>query len=164
MTLYEVLELNRTAAQHEIKNAFRRLAKQFHPDVSKEPNAHERFCAVYTAYDILCDREKRDKYDRYLGSIDERSTPFEEQGAFVQSWQAAARKDAEQYANMSYKDFVAHKFADFMGYVFASVVIGASLLMTIVGLSSFGISAIPFSLIIICPAIIIIQVMRGKMK
>ncbi len=62
---YEILNISRNASGEEIKNAFRNLARKYHPDVSKEPDAEERFKEINEAYAILSDSEKRAAYDRY---------------------------------------------------------------------------------------------------
>lgn len=62
---YEVLGVSRTASQDEIKSAFRSLARKYHPDVNKEPDAEERFKEINEAYMVLSDPEKRAIYDRY---------------------------------------------------------------------------------------------------
>jgi molecular chaperone DnaJ len=62
---YEVLGLSRNASSEEIKAAFRKLARQYHPDVSQEANAEERFKEINEAYAVLSDQEKRAAYDRF---------------------------------------------------------------------------------------------------
>lgn len=62
---YEVLGVPRNASQEEIKRAFRRLARQYHPDVSDAPDAEERFKEINEAYAVLSDPEKRAAYDRF---------------------------------------------------------------------------------------------------
>lgn len=61
---YAVLGVERTASQDDIKKAYRRLARKYHPDVSKESNAEERFKEVAEAYETLKDPEKRAAYDQ----------------------------------------------------------------------------------------------------
>ncbi len=62
---YEVLGIPKSASQDEIKNAFRTLARKYHPDVNKEPDAEEKFKEINEAYGVLSDSEKRAAYDRY---------------------------------------------------------------------------------------------------
>lgn len=62
---YEVLGLNREASKDDIKSAYRRLAKQYHPDVNKEDGAEEKFKELSEAYSVLSDDEKRATYNRY---------------------------------------------------------------------------------------------------
>jgi len=62
---YEVLGVNRNADTSEIKKAYRRLARQYHPDVSEEPGAEEKFKEVNEAYEVLSDETKRATYDRF---------------------------------------------------------------------------------------------------
>jgi len=64
---YKVLGVARTATADEIKKTYRRLARKFHPDVSKEENAEQKFKEVQEAYEVLKDPEKRAAYDQ-LGS------------------------------------------------------------------------------------------------
>ena len=61
---YKTLGLERTASADEIKKVYRRLARKYHPDVSKEPNAEEKFKEVQEAYEVLKDPEKRTAYDQ----------------------------------------------------------------------------------------------------
>ena len=63
---YKILGLAREATQDEIKRTYRRLARKYHPDVSKESDAEERFKEVSEAYEALKDPEKRAAYDRLL--------------------------------------------------------------------------------------------------
>jgi len=62
---YELLGISKGASDSEIKSAFRKLARQYHPDVNKKPDAEERFKDINEAYAVLSDQEKRDAYNRY---------------------------------------------------------------------------------------------------
>jgi len=62
---YEVLGVSRTADKAEIKTAFRKLAREYHPDVSKLPDAEAKFKEINEANDVLSDDEKRARYDRF---------------------------------------------------------------------------------------------------
>jgi molecular chaperone DnaJ len=62
---YDVLGLSRSADDREIKSAFRRLARELHPDVSAEPDAEQRFKEVVEAYEVLSKTETRRLYDQY---------------------------------------------------------------------------------------------------
>jgi len=82
---YEVLGISRTASQDEIKQAFRKLARQFHPDVNKEADAEEKFKEINEAYSVVSDPDKRARYDRYgraglgdMGGAQDYSVHFED--------------------------------------------------------------------------------------
>ena len=63
---YEVLGVNKSATEAEIKSAFRKKAKEFHPDLNKDnPNAAEKFKEAQEAYSVLSDQNKRTMYDQY---------------------------------------------------------------------------------------------------
>jgi hypothetical protein len=66
LTLYAKLGVSRQATSEEVKAAYRRLARQWHPDVCGEPDAAEQFMALKTAYNILGDPMKRARYDAGL--------------------------------------------------------------------------------------------------
>ncbi|MEB3293523.1 MAG: molecular chaperone DnaJ [Synechococcales bacterium] len=62
---YEVLGISRDADKEELKQAFRRLARKYHPDVNKEPGAEEKFKEINRAYEVLSEPEMRARYDRF---------------------------------------------------------------------------------------------------
>ena len=70
---YDILGLAKAASAAEVKSAFRKLAKKYHPDQSKEPRAKDRFAEIGAAYEILGDEKKRAAYDR--GEIDAEGKP-----------------------------------------------------------------------------------------
>ena len=62
---YEVLGVSKTATDDEIKSAFRKLAKKYHPDINKDPDAPAKFKEAQEAYAVLSDKDKRSKYDQF---------------------------------------------------------------------------------------------------
>src|ERR1700682_4852448 len=61
---YEALGVSRDASEEEIRRAYRKLARKYHPDVNKEPGAEDRFKQISEAYEVLRDEDKRTRYDR----------------------------------------------------------------------------------------------------
>lgn len=68
-SLYDTLEVSSSASDAEIKKAYRKLARQYHPDVNKDPKAEEKFKEINAAYEVLSDKEKRSKYDQFGDSM-----------------------------------------------------------------------------------------------
>ena len=100
---YDILGVGRTADEKEIRQAYRRLARQHHPDVNPgDEEAAERFKAINAAYEVLSDADKRGKYDRY-GEQWRRTEQFEQQGGpdFAQFFRGG--------------DFRSHDFGDGRG-------------------------------------------------
>src|SRR4051812_44334482 len=71
---YKTLGVDKKASQDDIKKAYRKLARQYHPDTNKDAGAEERFKEISEAYDVLGDPEKRKKYDR--GGMFAGANPF----------------------------------------------------------------------------------------
>ncbi|KAG2240526.1 hypothetical protein Bca52824_090668 [Brassica carinata] len=83
---YSVLGVSKTATKAEIKSAYRKLARSYHPDVNKDAGAEDKFKEISNAYEILSDDEKRSLYDRYgeagvkgagMGGMGDYSNPFD---------------------------------------------------------------------------------------
>lgn len=68
-SLYDTLEISSSASEAEIKKAYRKLARQYHPDVNKDPKAEEKFKEINAAYEVLSDKDKRAKYDQFGDSM-----------------------------------------------------------------------------------------------
>ncbi len=80
---YEVLGLTREASKDDIKSAYRRLAKQYHPDVNKEDGAEDKFKELSEAYSVLSDDEKRASYNRYGHAAFQGSAGMSDFGGFT---------------------------------------------------------------------------------
>ena len=62
---YKILGISKNASSDQIKKEYRKLARKYHPDVSKDPDAEKKFKEVAEAYEVLKDPEKRKAYDQY---------------------------------------------------------------------------------------------------
>ncbi len=68
-SLYDTLDVSQGASADEIKKAYRRLARKYHPDINKEPEAEEKFKEINAAYEILSDSTKKTQYDQHGDSM-----------------------------------------------------------------------------------------------
>ena len=64
-SLYETLAVSETASAEEIKKAYRKLARKYHPDINKDESAVDKFKEINAAYEVLSDKEKKQQYDQY---------------------------------------------------------------------------------------------------
>lgn len=106
---YKVMGVKKDASQEEIKRAYRKLARKYHPDVSKETDALSKFKEVGEAYEILKDAEKRQKYDQY--------------GQYWQhSGKGAGSGSQRPYSNQQQHayDLGAKEFEDFINSIFGN--------------------------------------------
>jgi curved DNA-binding protein CbpA len=124
LNYYAILKIPRNSSKEEIKKAFRALALKLHPDVNKDPSAHEDFIALNEAYLILYDDDARDKYnkeyDKYFNvsestknkkaqdvhfkvKSDAQRPSFEDET--LNDWSIKAKKQAKTYANMSFDSY-----------------------------------------------------------
>lgn len=119
---YKIMGLNQDATEKDIKLAYRRLARKYHPDISKEENAEERFKEMGEAYEVLKDPAKRAEYDQYLkyrstnsqnrsqqySSHAEHAGPYQSQGAqfnddFFESLFGHSRYQQQPMAGQDYQ-------------------------------------------------------------
>lgn len=100
---YKIMGLEKNASQEDIKRTYRKLARKYHPDVSKEPNAENKFKELGEAYEVLKDPEKRRKYDEFGQYWKE---PERAPGAQQQQYQYANQEgaaDFEEFINSIFK-------------------------------------------------------------
>lgn len=106
---YKVLGVEKTASDDDIKQAYRRLARKYHPDVSKEANAEDKFKDLQEAYEVLKDAEKRKAYDQ-LGSNWKQGQEFRP----PPDWDANSRF----YSSSDFSDSDMGGFSDFFANLF----------------------------------------------
>jgi DnaJ-class molecular chaperone len=115
---YQTLGVSRSASEKDIKSAYRKLARQFHPDVNKDPKATDRFKLINEAYEVLSDPKKRSKYEQ-LGADWER---VEREQEFAGQYQSRAGQagGAAGYGDFSdfFNTFFAGEGGGFSGFNF----------------------------------------------
>jgi hypothetical protein len=98
---FKILELEKDAGPDEIKRAYRQLAKKYHPDINKAPDAHEQFIKITEAYEILINQDLHEYYYHRETARDH--------GFMREQYEKArqeARESARRYARMKYEKFV----------------------------------------------------------
>lgn len=155
---YEILEIDSSATDREVKSAFRRLAKKYHPDVNQTQGATEVFKKVYMAYEVLSDPYKKQLYDEMRGTSGGYSQTEETADASnfnydsgFSEWERRAGNRAEYYANMRYEQFREEELhgADFFFHQIA-------LFLGLIALYAIGVGGIYFA------KTVITAVMEGK--
>ncbi|KTC94371.1 DnaJ C-terminal domain-containing protein [Legionella erythra] len=101
---YQIMGLERDASPEEIKRAYRKLARKYHPDVSKEPGAEDKFKELGEAYEVLKDPEKKAKYDQY--------------GQYWKQQQSGFRPGENAYRHESFNEGDTADFEDFISSIF----------------------------------------------
>ena len=130
---YDILEIQPSATEREIKSAFRKLAKKYHPDVNHSAEAPGLFKKIYMAYEVLSDPYKKRLYDELREeSLQEAADDSTSHSGFdydtgFNEWERRASTKAEYYANMRYEqfrdkelkgfDFVSHQLALLLGVI-----------------------------------------------
>ena len=103
---YKTLGISKTATEGEIKTAYRKLARRYHPDVNKEPAAEDKFKEVNEAYQVLSDPEKRKKYDQFGSEWQSYQSSGGQPGGFDWGrWQQSAQGGQTSYRTVSQEEF-----------------------------------------------------------
>src|SRR3954452_9505762 len=88
---YDALGVSRTASTEEIQRAYHKLARQYHPDVNRDPGAEERFKEISEAYSVLSDPDTRRRYDRFGPDFRQVPEGYED---YVSTGRTAGRRSA----------------------------------------------------------------------
>ncbi|HHV38906.1 MAG TPA: J domain-containing protein [Tepidimicrobium sp.] len=102
---YKILEINPNSTKDEIRKAYRRLAKQWHPDMNKSENAHDKFIEITEAYEILIDDHNRAHYDAMRNN-----TYYSKNESDFYDKQEEARSKGEYYSSISFEEFLLKAF------------------------------------------------------
>jgi hypothetical protein len=96
---YKILDVQENASDDEIRKAYRRKAKLFHPDVNRSPDAHSNFVMLTTAYEILINKTKRQRYDYKKNNAGDPFRSYNE-------WVRVQKVKAEYEARLRYYEFL----------------------------------------------------------
>ena len=104
---YKILEVLPSSTMEEIKRSYRRFALKYHPDVSKNAAAHDRFIEIHEAYEILSSFNKREIYDKFYNSYfnAKKQLPEIKINDSFKYWQNQARDTGEKYSKMPTNEF-----------------------------------------------------------
>jgi molecular chaperone DnaJ len=119
---YTVLGLDRNASEKEIKSAYRKLAKKYHPDLNQgSRQAEEKFKEVTEAYEILSDKEKRAQYDRFgMAMFDDTAGSYDyggQRGSYGSGWNGSGWKESS-WSGQGGADTMDDLFGDFFDNIF----------------------------------------------
>lgn len=110
LNYYQILKVDENAREEEIQKQYRQLAREYHPDVSSEKNAKEKFQKITEAYEVLSDPQLRKKYDRKLKKYRQKKSKKSKKKS-ARKKQGRATFNPEQFKKQ-YKN----SFRDFFGF------------------------------------------------
>lgn len=160
---YSILEISEAASKEEVVKAFRELAKKYHPDKNKAPNASDKFREVFEAYKILKDEESRKFFDfkraKYHKTTNTDIFSVNYTAEDFSSDKEQARKTADECSKMAFDDFIKSSlfiikkstinFAIILMLIFGVFMIGFSFfILAKIDNLQVGIGAMTFSLIL----------------
>lgn len=117
---YNLLGIHKGASEGDIRTAYRKQAKRYHPDVNKAPDAHAKFIMLQTAYETLIDSHRRDRYDQRVNNY---RTPNTSMDSYSE-WLKMQKAKAEFEAKMRYYEFIRNreKFRESRYYSLAKII------------------------------------------